>query len=117
MIDGSAAIHSHNLGLLIMLRGISNTGPFGQAKQCVINALDTQYLLYADEVMAKASSTFHKTWTRKHVLRIRQPPTHQPLPSSRLSLLVAARTAVEDTTHVVLVVFEASQTSAALVAA
>jgi hypothetical protein len=51
MIDGSAAIHPHNLGLL-MLRGISNTGPFSQAKQCVINALDSEYLLSADEVMA-----------------------------------------------------------------
>jgi Cu2+-containing amine oxidase len=28
LIDGSAAIHAHNLGLL-MLRGISSTGPFG----------------------------------------------------------------------------------------
>jgi hypothetical protein len=51
MVDGSAAIHPHNLGLL-MLRGISSTGPFGHAKQCVINALDTDYLLYVDEVMA-----------------------------------------------------------------
>jgi hypothetical protein len=30
MIDGSAAIHYHNLGLL-MLRGISNIGHFGLA--------------------------------------------------------------------------------------
>jgi hypothetical protein len=51
MIDGSAAIHPHNLGLL-MLRGISGTGPFGHAKQCVINAFDTDYLLSTDEVMA-----------------------------------------------------------------
>jgi hypothetical protein len=51
MIDGSAPIHSHNLGLL-MLRGISCTYHFGQAKQCVINAFDTNYLLSADEVMA-----------------------------------------------------------------
>jgi hypothetical protein len=50
-IDGSAAIHPHNLGLL-MLRGIFSTGPFGQAKQCVINAFDTGYLLSAVEVMA-----------------------------------------------------------------
>jgi hypothetical protein len=34
-VDGSAAIHPHNLGLL-MLRGISITGPFGHAKQFVI---------------------------------------------------------------------------------
>jgi spore cortex formation protein SpoVR/YcgB (stage V sporulation) len=44
MADGSAAIHPHNLGLL-MLRGISINGPHGRAKQCVINALDTDYLL------------------------------------------------------------------------
>jgi spore cortex formation protein SpoVR/YcgB (stage V sporulation) len=44
MVDGSAAIHPHNLGLL-MLRGISNTGPYGQAKQCIINAFDTNYML------------------------------------------------------------------------
>jgi hypothetical protein len=35
-----------------MLRGISSTGPFGEAKQCVINAFDTNFLLSADEVMA-----------------------------------------------------------------
>jgi hypothetical protein len=51
MIDGFAAVHPHNLGLL-MLRGISTTGHFGKAKQCVINAIDTNYLLSADEVMA-----------------------------------------------------------------
>jgi hypothetical protein len=51
MIDGCAAIHPLDLGLL-MLRGISNTGHFGQAKQCVINACDTNYLLSTDEVMA-----------------------------------------------------------------
>jgi hypothetical protein len=50
MIDGYAAIHPHNMGL-IMLRGISSTCPFGEAKQCVINAFDTNYLLSADELM------------------------------------------------------------------
>lgn len=49
-IDGSAAIHPHNLGLIV-LRGISSTGPFGEAKQCLINAFDTGYLLSADEVI------------------------------------------------------------------
>jgi hypothetical protein len=57
MVDGSAAIHPHNLGLL-MLRGISCNGPHGQAKHCVINAFDTYYMLSADEVMA---SIFHLT--------------------------------------------------------
>jgi hypothetical protein len=51
MIDGFAAIHPHNMGLL-MLRGISNTGHFGHTKPCVIKAFDTYYLLSADEVMA-----------------------------------------------------------------
>jgi hypothetical protein len=51
MIDGSAAIHPHNQDLL-MHRGISSTGHFGDAKQCVINAFETNYLLSADEVMA-----------------------------------------------------------------
>jgi hypothetical protein len=32
MIDGLAAIHPHDLGVL-MLRSISSIGPFGQAKQ------------------------------------------------------------------------------------
>jgi hypothetical protein len=51
MVDGSAAIHSHSLGLL-MLRGISSNGPHGQDKQCVINAFDTDYLMSSDGVMA-----------------------------------------------------------------
>jgi hypothetical protein len=51
MIDGCAAIHPHHLGLM-MLRGVSSTGPFGEAKHCVINAFDTNYLMSADEVMA-----------------------------------------------------------------
>jgi hypothetical protein len=51
MINGSAAIHPHNLPLL-MLRGISSNGQFGQTKPCVINAFDTTYMLSADNVMA-----------------------------------------------------------------
>jgi hypothetical protein len=35
-----------------MVRGISNTGHFGQAKQCLIKAFDTNYLMFGDEVMA-----------------------------------------------------------------
>jgi hypothetical protein len=50
LIDGSAAIHPHNPGLLI-LRSISSNGPSGQAKHCVINAFDTNYLVSADKVM------------------------------------------------------------------
>jgi hypothetical protein len=51
MTDGSAAIYPHHLGLFI-LRGISSTGPFGHAKQCAINAFDTNYRMSADEVIA-----------------------------------------------------------------
>jgi hypothetical protein len=52
MIDGSATIHPHNLGLL-MLRGISSSSDkYGEAKQCANNVFDTDYLLSADEVMA-----------------------------------------------------------------
>jgi hypothetical protein len=58
MVDGSAAIHPHKLGLF-MLRGISGTGPFGQAKQCVINAFDTNYLLSANEAMANILHLAH----------------------------------------------------------
>jgi hypothetical protein len=58
MVDGSAAIHPHNLGLL-MLRGISSSGPPGKAKQCVINAFDTDYLLSVDEVMASILHLAH----------------------------------------------------------
>jgi hypothetical protein len=51
MVDSSAPIHPHNFGLL-MLRDISSSGPHSQAKHCVINAFDTDYLLSVDEVMA-----------------------------------------------------------------
>jgi hypothetical protein len=42
-----------------MLRGISSTGPHGQAKQCVIHAFDTYYMLSADEVMASILHLAH----------------------------------------------------------
>jgi hypothetical protein len=76
MIDGSAAIHPHNLGLL-MLRGISSTGPFGQAKQCVITAFGTDYLMCADEVMANTLHLAHNI-DEESVLRARRSPTHPP---------------------------------------
>jgi hypothetical protein len=41
------------------LRGISSTGPFGQAKQCLNNALDIHYLLSAHEVMANILHLAH----------------------------------------------------------
>jgi hypothetical protein len=42
MVDAYVGIHPHSMGLP-MLRGISSTGHFGQAKACVINAFDTNY--------------------------------------------------------------------------
>jgi hypothetical protein len=48
--DGYAAIHPHVLAL-VMIRGLSNVGQYGQAKQCVINAFDTDFILSADRVM------------------------------------------------------------------
>jgi hypothetical protein len=34
-----------------MIRGLSNVGQYDQAKQCVINAFDTDFILSADRVM------------------------------------------------------------------
>jgi hypothetical protein len=51
VIDSSAAIHPHNLGLL-MLRGISSSSQYGHAKPCDINTFDTNYFLRVNEVMA-----------------------------------------------------------------
>jgi hypothetical protein len=118
MIEGSAAIHPHNLGLL-MLRGISSTGPFGHAKQCVINAFDTVYMMYADEVMAMILHMAHNIDEEASmpVLRARLPLTHHHLTSLHLSLQVAVHTTVEDATHVALVVVAAFPTSATHVAA
>jgi hypothetical protein len=50
MKDCSAAIHPHDLRLL-MPRDISSNRPFGHAKQCAINVLETNYVLSADDVM------------------------------------------------------------------
>jgi hypothetical protein len=48
--DGSAAIHPHVL-TLVKIRGLSNVGQYGHAKQCVISAFDTDFILSADRVM------------------------------------------------------------------
>jgi hypothetical protein len=58
MADGSAASHPHNLGI-IMLRGTSSNGPHGQAKQCVIKAFGTYYLMSANEVMTSILHLAH----------------------------------------------------------
>jgi hypothetical protein len=48
--DSFAAIHPHVLAL-VMIRGLSNVGQYGQAKHYVINAFDTDFILSADRVM------------------------------------------------------------------
>jgi hypothetical protein len=48
--DRFAAIHPHVLAL-IMIRGLSNVGQYGQAKQCVINAFDTDFIISPQRVM------------------------------------------------------------------
>jgi hypothetical protein len=83
LIDGSAAIHSHNLGLL-MLRGKSSTGPFGQAKQFVINAFDTDYVLSA--VMAILLHLTHNMDEEVSARDLPAPDTSTP----PISALVAA---------------------------
>jgi hypothetical protein len=47
MIDGSATIHPHNLGLLTL----PSTSSSGHYEQCAINAFVTNYLLSPDEIM------------------------------------------------------------------
>jgi hypothetical protein len=51
MINESTTIHPHHLRRL-MLRGISCTCQLALAKQCVINAFDTNYLLLASDLTA-----------------------------------------------------------------
>jgi hypothetical protein len=115
MVVGSAAIHHHNLGLH-MLCGISSTGPFGPAKQCAINAFDTDYLLSVDEVMASILLHAHNMNEEVSAPGVSAPDA-SPLPSLRLSLLAAVHTAVEDTPNVALVVVAAFPASAAPMAA
>jgi hypothetical protein len=94
MVDGSTAIHPHNLGLL-MVRGMFSTGPFGQAKQCVINAFDTNYMLSADEMMA---CILHLAYNMdEEAAPGATAPDTSPLPYLRLSLPAAVHTAFEDT--------------------
>jgi hypothetical protein len=40
-----------------VIRGLSNVGQYGQAKQCVINAFDTDFIMSAVRVMG---SIFHQ---------------------------------------------------------
>jgi hypothetical protein len=82
MIDGSTVVHPHHMGLL-MLRGISSNAPFGQTKQCVINAFDTNYLMSADEVMANILHLARKELPGADI----PAPSGPPSPSLRLSHL------------------------------
>jgi hypothetical protein len=88
---------------LLMLRGISSTRPFGHAKQCVINAFDTNYLMSVDEVMATILNLAQN---------MDEEVTAPGLPASDFSArlisafvaMVAVRTSDADTTPVALVV-------------
>jgi hypothetical protein len=73
MIDGSAAIHPHKMGLL-MLRGISSSCQYGQAKLCAIHACDTDYLLSADEVWL-AYCMWLRIWRRNFLSPSTKHPT------------------------------------------
>jgi hypothetical protein len=112
LVDGFAAIHPHNLGML-MLRGISNNGPFGQAKQCVINPFDTSYLMTAHEVMANILHLAHNMDEEVAAPGLPAPDTSTP-PIFALLLLVAVRVADAGKTLVAVVAY---LTSAAHVAA
>jgi hypothetical protein len=87
LIDVSAAIHPHNLGLL-MLRGICHTGPFGQAKQCVINAFDTDYMLSADKVMA---NILHRAQNMDEEVRAPGTPAPDTSPPPISAFVAASR--------------------------
>jgi hypothetical protein len=101
LVYGSAAIHPHKQGMP-MKRGISSTGPFDHAKQCVVNAFDTNYLMSADEVMVSILHLAHNM--DEGVAAPGLPPmTLPPLPSPRLALLVAVRTTDAGKTPVALV--------------
>jgi hypothetical protein len=89
MIDGSAAIHPHNLDLL-MFRGISSSREYRQAKQCAINAFNTDYLSSVTRTW-QASCTRLRIWRSNFISM----PTHEPtlmlqLPPSLHSWLLDA---------------------------
>jgi hypothetical protein len=81
----------------------------------VINAFDTYYLMSADEVIANILHITQNMDEDAGAPRM-PPPDTSPLPFLRMSLLVAVRTAAEDTTHVDPVAAVASRTSALHVA-
>jgi hypothetical protein len=73
--------------------------------------------LHADEVMANIIPPLRTQHGRGSQCSGRTGPRRLPLPSLRLSLVVGAHTAVEDTPRVALVVVVASPKSASHVAA
>jgi hypothetical protein len=71
-----------------MLRGISSSSQHGHAKQCAINAFDTDYLMSADEVMA---SILHQAQNIKEELpTFVNPSSKPPTPTPPISAFVAA---------------------------
>jgi hypothetical protein len=87
MIDGSSAIHPHNLGLL-MLRGISSSSQYGQAKQCAINAVDTYYLVSANEIMANILHLAQNM--EEELLPSADPSSKPPTPAPPICAFMAA---------------------------
>jgi hypothetical protein len=63
--DGSAVIY-HHVFALVMIRGLSNVGEYGQAKQCVIYAFDTDFILSVDRVMGTIIHQPHDLDAEEH---------------------------------------------------
>jgi hypothetical protein len=100
MRDCSVAIYSLNFGLLMVLAIFCN-GHFGHAKQCVIIAFDTNYMLSTDDIMA-STLHLHKIWRKNSVALIKLSHLALRHPSPRLWMLAAASMA--DVIKVVVVV-------------
>jgi hypothetical protein len=99
-----------------MLRGISSTGPFGHAKQCVINAFDTHYMLSANEVMASILHLAHIMDEEACAPGATSPDPSSP-PISAFVVVGRGSHSGRGHPHVALAVVAASPTSAAHVAA
>jgi hypothetical protein len=71
-----------------MLRGLSGSGPFGQVKQCVINAFDTDCLMSADEVMA---NILHLAQNTDEITGARSMPASDTSPPPISAFVTAGR--------------------------
>jgi hypothetical protein len=76
------------MGFLI-LRGIYSSGQYEKAKQCAINAFDTDYPLSADEVMANIMHLAQKM--EEELPLFADPTANPPSPSPPISVFVAAK--------------------------